>query len=95
MPTTTVRIPAEIGAQLDAVAQARGSDSQEIAVQAIRDFLLAEEERQRTEQALAELDRGEGMPAEQVRDEMHELLKQRGIGMARQQHIRSRVDSDY
>ena len=94
MPTTTFSLPAEIGAQLDAVAQAHGSNSQEIALQAIRAFLAAEEERRLTQEAMAELDRGEGVEADQVRDEMIALLEQQGISRDRQEHIRKQVAAE-
>jgi predicted transcriptional regulator len=79
MPTTTISIPADIGAQLDAVAQAQGSNSQEVALRASRAFLAAEDERRLTLEAIAELDGGQGMEAEQVREEMVALLERRGI----------------
>ena len=94
MPTTTISLPSDVGAQLDAVARAWGSDSQEIAIQAIRAFLAAESDRELTRRAIAELDRGEGVPAEQVGDEMTSLLEQHGISRIRQAAIRSRVAAE-
>jgi predicted transcriptional regulator len=93
MPTTTIMLPTDLGAQLDAVARARGSDSQEIALQAIRAFLAVEDD-EITRVALAELDRGEGVPAEQVGEEMVALLEQHGISRADQATIRSRVAAE-
>jgi predicted transcriptional regulator len=84
-------LPADLGAQLDAAARAWGSDSEAIALQAIRAFLAMEDDPELTRTALAELDRGEGVPAEQVRDEMAALLEQHGISRAEQAAIRSRV----
>jgi hypothetical protein len=40
------------------------------------------------------LDRGEGVPAEQVGDEMASLLEQHGISRTRQAAIRSRVAAE-
>jgi predicted transcriptional regulator len=92
MPTTTISIPAEVGAQLDAVAQ--GSSSQEVALRAIRAFLAAEDERRLTQEAIAKLDQGQGVDAEQVREEMIALLEQRGISRAYQEHIRNQVAAE-
>src|SRR5262249_29158510 len=94
MATTIISLPAEIGAQLDAMAQAHGSSSQEIALQAIRAFLAAAEERRLTAEATAELDRGEGVDEEQVREEMMALLEQHGVGRAFQQQIRDQVTAE-
>ena len=91
MVTSTVHIPDEIGAQLDALAKARGSNSQDIALQAIRAYIDAEEDRRLTKAALAELDRGEGVPAEQVAEEMVTLLEAHGVTRLTQQRIRQSV----
>lgn len=94
MPTTSISLPADIGAQLDAVAQAWGSDSQDIALRVIRAFLVAEDEHMGVAEAIAELDRGEGVPAEQVGEEMVSLLEQHGISREYQAAIRSQVASE-
>lgn len=93
VPTTTITLPTDLGAQLDDVARTRGSDSQEIALQAIRAFLAGEDD-EVTRVALAELDRGEGVPAEQVEEEMVALLEQCGVSRGDQAAIRGRVAAD-
>jgi predicted transcriptional regulator len=93
MSTTTILLPADLGAQLDAVARAWGSDSQEIALQAIRAFLAVEDD-ELTSVALAELDRGEGVPSEQVGEEMASLLERHGVSRADQVATRNRAASE-
>lgn len=91
MPTTTIFIPADLGSMLDTLAWAQGSNSQELALRALRAFLAAADERRITYEALAELDRGEGIPADQVREEMAALLAEHGINGPQQASIRARA----
>jgi len=51
----------------------------------------AEDDRRLTQAALAELDRGEGVPAEQVAEEMVALLEAHGITRLTQQRLRLSV----
>jgi hypothetical protein len=63
-------------------------------LQAIRAFLAAESDHKASAEAIAELDRGEGVPAEQVGEEMASLLEQHGISRGYQATIRSRVATE-
>ncbi|HEY8286961.1 MAG TPA: ribbon-helix-helix protein, CopG family [Chloroflexota bacterium] len=91
MPTSTVTLPDEIAEQLDALARARGSNSQDIALQAIRAYIDDEDDRRLTREALAELDRGEGIPAEQVTEDMIALLEAHGVSRLSQERIRGSI----
>jgi RHH-type transcriptional regulator, rel operon repressor / antitoxin RelB len=78
--TTSVRIPADLVAQYDALAETTGRQREYLIIDAMREYLAAEQEDLHlTQEAMASADRGELVDDAIVNERMATWLEDRGV----------------
>ncbi len=78
--TVSLQLPAELTEQLDELARARGLDRDQLMTKALRAYLEGElEERHRVVESIAEIERGEFVPLEEIEAEELAWLESQGF----------------